>query len=112
MGVRERDDNHNIWQEELNDKKNLKTSRENDGEKRSSTSLLAAAALSFELGAVTSANSQPVVPSTWFKAADVGWSAATTTTMKHGSSLQSMDKSMNLNKHNPVEKTELYTNFL
>lgn len=42
------------------------------GKKRSSTSWLEAVALSFELGAVTSANSQPVVPFARFGAADVG----------------------------------------
>lgn len=40
--------------------------------KRSSTSVLEAAALSFELGAVTSANSQPVVPFARLGATDVG----------------------------------------
>lgn len=39
------------------------------------TSLLAAVALSFELGAVTSANSQPVVPFARVGAVEAGWSA-------------------------------------
>ena len=44
------------------------------------TSLLAAVAFSFELGEVTSANSQPVVPLAGLGPAEGGGSAATTIT--------------------------------
>lgn len=40
------------------------------------TNLLAVVALSFELGAVTRANSQPVVPLVWLGATEVGCSTA------------------------------------
>lgn len=42
------------------------------------TSLLVAAALSFELGAVTSANSHPVTPFAWFGTGEGCWSPETT----------------------------------
>lgn len=42
--------------------------------RKKNTSLLAAVALSFELGAVTSANSQPVVPFATVGAVEAGWS--------------------------------------
>lgn len=52
------------------------------------TSLLAAVAFSFELGAVTSASSQPVVPFAGLGTAEGGGSAATT--MIHQNAFQTI----------------------
>lgn len=63
------------------------------------TSLLAAVAFSFELGAVTSANSQPVVPLAGLGPAEGGVSAAATMTKKHGNGFHTIEPNIEFDRN-------------